>query len=137
MNRVECYKTKDDVVFHKSEAAKAYDGLNEHVNTYEIQFLNCDKIVVAVAPNVAGNKEEAVRSMFPACIGDKLHVKEIRTKYNDIQCLLIDADSSTNYIEAVATWIDNERLEDCQIFKIGSLSYLSRVFGLFSTYAVK
>ena len=137
MNRVECCKTKDSVVFHTSEAAKAYDDLNEYVNTYEIQFLDCDKIVVAVALNVADDKEEAVRSMFPACMGDKLQIKEVRTKYNDIQCILIDANSSTNYIEAVATWIDNEGLEDCQIFKIGSLSYLSRVFGLFSLYAVK
>lgn len=137
MNRVECYKTSDGVVFHTSEAAKAYDDLNEHINTYEIQFFDCDKIIVAVAPNVVGDKKEAVRSMFPACMGDKLQIKEVRTKYCDIQCILIDADSSTNYIEAVATWIDNRKLENCQIFKIGSLSYLSRVFGLFSTYAVR
>lgn len=88
-------------------------------------------------PNVAGNKEEAIISMFPACMGDKLQIKEVGTKCNDIKCLLVDADSSTNYIGAVATWLDNEKLDDCQIFKIGSLCYLSRIFSLFSTYAVK
>ena len=38
MNRVECCKTKDGVVFHTSEADKAYDDLNECVSTHEIQI---------------------------------------------------------------------------------------------------